>query len=317
MSKLTQLEKLYLYDNQLTGTIPDLSALINLEILSLYENELTGPIPDLSTLINLTQLYLYANQLTGPIPDLDLPELTTLYLQYNELDGEIPALDLPELTALYLQNNQLTGPIPALSALTKLKYLHLQNNQLTGPIPDGSGTPLLEQLLLYNNQLTGSIPDLSTLTQLAYLYLHGTNWGGDWPEGVPLALRNKTGLTLHTNRRPVPPEVKDQTVLVGEDFEYPVVFSDPDLDTLSYEATLAGATPDDDTPLPEWLTIDATGTLSGTPPMDLVDQSLMVRVSATDGVNPTGTPPTPTLSASAIVTLSGRAESAAMRPRGQ
>ena len=96
---------LVLYNNQLSGSIPDLSSLTNLQILSLYNNQLTGSIPDLSSLTNLTSLILYNNQLSGNIPDLsNLSNLQYLELFSNQLSGSIPT-SLGSLT-------NLTIPLP-------------------------------------------------------------------------------------------------------------------------------------------------------------------------------------------------------------
>ena len=59
--------ELFLTDNRLRGTIPDLSILTNLTNLFLGSNQLTGSIPDLSALTSLTNLDLSRNQLSGPI----------------------------------------------------------------------------------------------------------------------------------------------------------------------------------------------------------------------------------------------------------
>ena len=355
LSTLTNLTALSLSTNRLTGTIPTwLNELTKLEILSLHTNQLTGEIPDLSNLDQLTELYLSRNQLTGTIPTWlnELTKLTHLYLHTNQLTGEIPDLSaLINLEKLYLNDNGLEGSIPDLSALIKLEYLYLRSSQLTGSIPDLSALTKLTRLDLRKNALTGEIsnlnlnaPDLEwlllsrnaaltgpipmewgELAKLKYLWLHDTDWEGAWPEGVPQALRDKAGLNLRTNRRPV---AEDQTVDVTEGlpFEYSMteVFSDPDGDTLRYHATRAGATPADDTDLPGWLMIGIdTGTLSGTPPVDFVGQRLAVRVSATDEDTPPASPTEdmpfcdpardvatdevnpPPLCASVIVTLSG------------
>ena len=71
MGNLTNLEGLYLSNNQLTGEIPsEIGNLTNLTELRLYINDLTGSIPpEIGNLTNLTQLFLNSNQLTGTIPD--------------------------------------------------------------------------------------------------------------------------------------------------------------------------------------------------------------------------------------------------------
>ena len=96
--------RLYLYDNELTGTIPaSLGDLSNLTALSLYRNELTGSIPgELGGMTSLQYLYLSDNELTGTIPAAlaGMTSLQHLYLSDNELTGTIPASlgDLSNLT---------------------------------------------------------------------------------------------------------------------------------------------------------------------------------------------------------------------------
>ena len=172
---------LNLSDNELTGPIPDLSALTELTSLDLNNNKLTGPMPDLSALTELTQISFAFNELDGSIPDLStLTNLTLLYLNNNKLDGELDGSSFPtSLLHLYLRDNELTGPIPDLSTLTNLTLLYLNNNKLDGEL-DGSRFPTsLLILYLYGNDLTGSIPDLSTLTNLTLLYLNNNKLDGE------------------------------------------------------------------------------------------------------------------------------------------
>jgi len=72
--------------NQLTGAIPDFSALPNLQLLWLSGNQLTGAIPDFSALPKLQKLELSNNQLTGAIPDFSaLTKLRYLDLRNNPI----------------------------------------------------------------------------------------------------------------------------------------------------------------------------------------------------------------------------------------
>jgi Leucine-rich repeat (LRR) protein len=118
---------LSLNNNQLSGSIPGLSALTQLSYLSLINNQLSGNIPDLSGLIQLDRLNLSYNQLSGAIPDLSaLTQLRYLYLSNNQLNGSIPDLSaLTQLWQLQLDDNQLGRSIPDLSALTQLQWLNL------------------------------------------------------------------------------------------------------------------------------------------------------------------------------------------------
>ena len=156
---------------------PELGNLTNLKKLTLGNNELTGPIPpELGNLTNLTFLSLSSNELTGPIPPElgQLTQLEILEISHNRLTGPIPS-ELGQLTSLLslnLFNNELTGSIPPeLGQLTSLQRLILNNNKLTGSIPPELSqlTSLLSLYIHRNNQLTGCVP-----APLA-------KWIEDWP----------------------------------------------------------------------------------------------------------------------------------------
>ena len=165
--------------------------------------------------------------------------------------------NLSNLEILYLDANQLSGTIPAaLGDLTSLERLYLAFNQLSDTIPAALGDMTsLEGLYLHTNPLlSGAIPmSLGSLANLTSLWLYDTTWTGAYPDGIPQALRAKQTagtLELLTNRRPVPPTMADPAFTVGVAFSYPVAFTDPDGDTLTYHATRA-----DGSALPAWLTI--------------------------------------------------------------
>ena len=66
---------MHLAVNQLSGIPAELGQLANLQRLALWDNQLTGAIPSqLGDLANLLELDLYSNRLTGSIP----PELGKL-----------------------------------------------------------------------------------------------------------------------------------------------------------------------------------------------------------------------------------------------
>ena len=82
-------------DNKLNGTIPqslgNVNAQHNLHHLFLYNNQLTGTIPSLNGtfLPRLGDLYLHDNQLTGRIPSSlgSLPLLSAISCSDNHLSG--------------------------------------------------------------------------------------------------------------------------------------------------------------------------------------------------------------------------------------
>ncbi|EDN71345.1 receptor protein kinase [Beggiatoa sp. PS] len=204
-----------LYNNQLVGTLPDLSVLTELLYVSLSGNQLTGSLPDLSASTKLHTLAADNNQLSGTLPDLSaLTQLKTLYFHDNQFTGSVPNLSaLTNLEELRLHTNQLTGSIPELSALTKLQFLSFGNNKLTGTIPELSALTKLQDLRLYSNQLTGSIPDLSALTQLQFLSLGDNQLTGTMPDLS--ALTNLQELRLYDNQLTgsIPDELSNLTQL--------------------------------------------------------------------------------------------------------
>ena len=128
----------------LTGDIPpEMAQLTELEVLYLWENDLTGPVPTwMGDLTKLRLVSLGHNRLTGLIPGelRNLTRLDTLYLAGNELTGVIPAWlgGLMTLTRLFLYDNDLSGTIPgSLVNLENLEYLHLRGNSLIGCLPAG------------------------------------------------------------------------------------------------------------------------------------------------------------------------------------
>ena len=175
IGQLSNLQSLYLDNNQLTGLPDVIGQLSNLQWLYLDNNQLTG-LPDvIGQLSNLQSLYLMNNQLTG-LPDVigQLSNLQSLHLSDNELT-ELPDVigQLSNLQSLHLMNNRLTGLPDIIGQLSNLQSLYLFDNELTG-LPDTIGQlSNLQSLHLMNNRLMG-LPDLiSQLSNLRKLDLDG------------------------------------------------------------------------------------------------------------------------------------------------
>jgi hypothetical protein len=98
--------------------------------IDLDNNNLTGTLPDWSALTRLQELLLGHNKITETVPELsNLTNLKVLSLKYNDLSGAIPELShLSQLTTLWLEGNNLTGSIPDLSGLSSLTGMHLAAN---------------------------------------------------------------------------------------------------------------------------------------------------------------------------------------------
>jgi hypothetical protein len=146
-------------NNNLTGTLPDLSDLSGLQTLDLSENSLNGQLPDLGALTELTELNLGDNLLDGTVPAgvWALPNLAGLNLSGNTFNDTIDAINLPALVTLNLSDSGLGGPIPVgLWSSALLAELDLSNNGFTGAIPAAiGGLPVLVELDLSDNALGG------------------------------------------------------------------------------------------------------------------------------------------------------------------
>ncbi|CAM6119438.1 unnamed protein product [Calypogeia fissa] len=69
IGQMASLVNLWLDNNQLTGSIPDLSQLAGLQTLHLQNNQLSGPFPSsLAKLDQLTEVFVSNNNLTGTVP---------------------------------------------------------------------------------------------------------------------------------------------------------------------------------------------------------------------------------------------------------
>jgi len=151
----TVLEKLYLSNNLLIGTIPSSFGLITpLQIIHLEGNSLSKSIPStLSNLVNLVDFNAQHNDLTGTLPDLyPAFSMTTssakLVLSYNKLTGPIPT-SVSTLKGLYqfdISHNSFASTIPSFfSALPALGSLRISFNSFYGTIPSAIG-------IYYNKQ---------------------------------------------------------------------------------------------------------------------------------------------------------------------
>ena len=119
--------------NQLTGSIPSLTANTAMETLYCYSNQLTGSIPSLTANTALATFDCSGNQLTGSIPSLTAnTAMATFDCSGSQLSGSIPSLTAnTALVTLYCYNNQLTGVDAGFAVRPALLNAHFESNLLT------------------------------------------------------------------------------------------------------------------------------------------------------------------------------------------
>lgn len=115
--------------------------------LYIYNNDLTGSLPsELGLLTDLISLELSENRFSGEVPtQLDgMTSLEVLHIHQSKdaaLSGDLPAFaNFPNLRQLILDNNGFTGPIPSNFLLgiqdkSNPVFISLTHNQLDGTVP--------------------------------------------------------------------------------------------------------------------------------------------------------------------------------------
>ncbi|KAG6404918.1 hypothetical protein SASPL_132495 [Salvia splendens] len=193
----SSLVSLLLSDNQISGTIPNLSS-TSIYHMDLSYNQFSGPIPLFPA--NAFEFRLSGNMFSGSISSIcntDQHHLLYLDISNNQLAGEVPDCweKLPNLQILNLANNSLSGEIPpSFSSLQNLNTLQMHGNNLWGELP--YNLSLCRQLLSIDvggNKLTGEIPaSIGQLHGMFFLNLRGNKLHG----GIPPQICNLTNIQV-------------------------------------------------------------------------------------------------------------------------
>ncbi|XP_057721039.1 receptor protein kinase TMK1 [Arachis stenosperma] len=207
LQTLTQLERLELQFNNISGPLPDLSGLGSLQVLILSNNGFTS-IPagffagmsqlqaveiddnpfqawqlplSLQNASALQNFSANSANIVGKIPDFFnsdvFPGLSHLHLAINSIEGMLPSgFSSLELQTLWLNGQKgdakLGGDVDVLQNMTSLTQVWLHQNSFSGPLPDFSGFQNLEDLSLRDNSFTGPVPpSLQSLKSLKVVNL--------------------------------------------------------------------------------------------------------------------------------------------------
>jgi len=217
-AKFTNMEKLYIEDNAISGQITEemiTNGWQKMIDLDTSVNRLVGPIPaNIWSMSNLEVLDLHGNDFVGAIPMIPSVHDRMMFLavQDNTLDWRIPESinNLINLAHLDISANNMVIPFPStmnqlsnlrslytginpfeehpipsfLEGMTNLKELSMKQNKVTGTVPAFlGGLTNLQVLDLDFNQLEGSIPsELGSLTGIDTLMLNRNYLNGTLPD---------------------------------------------------------------------------------------------------------------------------------------
>ncbi len=192
IGKLTQLETLSLWRNQISKIPEYITNLSNLTILNLGDNQISEIPECITNLSDLTELYLGGTQISE-IPDCitNLSNLTRLDLSGNQI-SKIPEsiANLSNLTELNLGSNQISEIPESITTLTNLTRLYLYSNQIS-EIPESiTNLTNLNELYLGGTQISEIPESITTLTNLTELNLAGTQISA-----IPDCITNLSNLT--------------------------------------------------------------------------------------------------------------------------
>ncbi|KAJ6396514.1 hypothetical protein OIU77_021527 [Salix suchowensis] len=213
LQNLTQLERLELQYNNISGNLPSLNGLSSLQVILLSNNKFTSvPSDFFAGLSSLQSVEIDNNpfsnwvipesiqsasglqnfsansaNISGSIPSFfgpdAFPGLTILRLAFNDLEGELPAsFSGSQVQSLWLNGQKLRGGINVIQNMTFLREVWLHSNGFSGPLPDFSGLKDLESLSLRDNSLTGPVPEsLVNLESLKVVNLSNNLLQGPMP----------------------------------------------------------------------------------------------------------------------------------------
>lgn len=263
LAKLTELERLELSFNELTGSLPSLAGLNSLQYLLLNNNNFSSVPADFFVgLTSLQQVYLDYNpfsawsipddvqsaaslqvfsansaNIVGSIPDFfgTLPGLTTLHLSYNNLMGSLPlSFSGSSIQSLWLNgqtsDSKLNGSVSVIQNMTQLAHAWLQSNSFSGPLPDFSGLNELQNFSVRDNNIVGLVPQsLVKLKSLKILNITNNLLQGPTPKFDPSV---SVDMISGTNSfcLPNPGEDCDPRVntllLIAQSVGYPTIFAE-------------------------------------------------------------------------------------------
>jgi hypothetical protein len=206
-------EHLWLYRNQLEGTLPfeELALLTSLKSMSLFNNaglEITLS-SELGRFTKLEGIEVSAMTVDGSIPTEIglLTNLRAILASNNRITGTIPSEYglLTNMVYSILSENIITGSLPSeLGGMSALEWFYLYGNQASGTIPTelfvGRSTTM-QLLNMFANQFTGTLPtEIGLLTNIVLMALADNEFTGYLPSELGQLTTITSGVSFDRNR---------------------------------------------------------------------------------------------------------------------
>jgi Leucine-rich repeat (LRR) protein len=139
---LSLLEQVFLHENNLVGSLPNIGNLTSLEYFDVSGNMITGSLPsEIGLLTKLRDLVISSTYLHGTIPKelYGLSNLQDVILSRCNFTGTVSERigELTQLERLMLDGNSFFGALPKeLGLLSSLIHVELQDNEFVGTVPN-------------------------------------------------------------------------------------------------------------------------------------------------------------------------------------
>lgn len=115
------------YNRGVTGVYPEsLNECFNLRTLYLFQNQMSGSLPNFAGNKRLVTLILSENNFTGVVPSLNLPDLRTLFVHRNNLTG-FQVLDCQNLIQFNASFNNISV-MPSFDLAFRVQTILMNNN---------------------------------------------------------------------------------------------------------------------------------------------------------------------------------------------
>ncbi|XP_021817060.1 probable LRR receptor-like serine/threonine-protein kinase At4g36180 [Prunus avium] len=213
-ARLCSLQYLGLSSNNLSGQLSKFVQILlstcaqnSLEMLDLGNNQLAGSLPDLTNLSSLESLTISYNQLSGGIPESIglMSKLEYIDFRMNSLEGIPESIGLmSKLVYIDFSMNSLEGVISKthFSKLSKLRYLGLSSNKLVLDIHADWIPPFqLGSIHLRSCKMGPDFPKwLQTQKEFSHLDISDAGISDSFPSWFWSLCRNVTFMNLTSNQ---------------------------------------------------------------------------------------------------------------------